>query len=346
MAVFESIVALLRENESFVLATILSCCGSAPRDAGSRMLIQSDGSIIGSVGGGILEAKIQELAGELSQSKRTLIGKFSLNPEGPTPIGMICGGDVEFLLHFEDASQPGRLELYEGLVATLASKRRAWLTIQLPDQDESEGPPVVRVFKEGGASLDAQGSLRLRELLVEASSTQPSVVTCEGKRFFIEPLSSEGTVYIFGAGHIGQKLAPLTKFVGFQTVVLDDREQFANREFFDSADRIVVLDSFDDAMNDLAIDEESYLVIVTRGHAHDKTVLEKALKTPAGYVGMIGSRKKRDATYEVLAGEGFTAQDFLRVHSPIGLDMGAETPDEIAVSIVAELIQTRAKRSR
>ena len=346
MAIFQSIVALLREKESFVLATILSCCGSAPRDAGSRMLIRSDGSIIGSVGGGILEAKIQELAGGLFQSGNTLVGRFSLNPEAPTPIGMICGGDVEFLLHFEDASQPGRLELYEGLVATLASNRRAWLAIQLPDQDESESPPVVRMFKEGGASFDAQGSPRLRELLVEASSTQPSVVTCEGKRFFIEPLSSEGTVYIFGAGHIGQKLAPLTKFVGFRTVVLDDREQFANRALFGSADRIVVLESFDDAMKDLAIDEESYLVIVTRGHAHDKTVLEQALKTKAGYIGMIGSRKKRDATYEALTNAGFTAQDFVRVHSPIGLDIWAETPEEIAVSIVAELIQTRAGRSR
>jgi xanthine dehydrogenase accessory factor len=346
MAIFESILTLLREKESFVMATILSRCGSAPRDAGSRMLIRSDGSIIGSVGGGILEAKIKELAGGLFQSRNTLVVSFSLNPKTPAPIGMICGGDVEFLLHFEDASQPGRLELYEGLVATLASNRRAWLAIQLPDQDESEGPPGARILKDGGASFDAQGLLRLRGLLVEASSTQPTVVACEGKRFFIEPLSSEGTVYIFGAGHIGQKLAPLTEFVGFRTVVLDDREQFANRELLGSADRIVVLESFDDAMKDLTIDEESYLVIVTRGHAHDKTVLGQALKTKAGYIGMIGSRKKRDAAYEALTKAGFTAQDFVRVHSPIGLNIGAETPEEIAVSIVAELIQAREKRDR
>ena len=197
--------------------------------------------------------------------------------------------------------------------------------------------------KRAAHPLMLRERIRLRELLVEASSTQPSVVTCEGKRFFVEPLSSEGTVYIFGAGHIGQKLAPLTKFVGFQTVVLDDREQFANRELFGSADRVVVLESFDDAMKDLAIDEQSYLVIVTRGHAHDKTVLGQALKTSAGYIGMIGSRKKRDATYAVLAGEGFTTQDLLRVHSPIGLNIRAETPEEIAVSIVAELIQARAE---
>lgn len=137
----------------------------------------------------------------------------------------------------------------------------------------------------------------------------------------------------------------MTKFVGFRTVVLDDREEFANREILSSADRIVVLRSFDEAMKDLDIDEESYLVIVTRGHLHDKTVLGQALRTRARYIGMIGSRTKRDATYEVLTKEGFTAGDFARVRAPIGLNIGAETPEEIAISIVAELIQARAGKS-
>jgi len=180
---------------------------------------------------------------------------------------------------------------------------------------------------------------------VEASSTQPVVIEFQGERFFVEPLCSEGSAYIFGAGHIGQKLAQLTKFVGFHTVVLDDREEFANRELLGSADRIVVLRSFDEAMKDLNIDEESYLVIVTRGHVHDKTVLGQALRTRARYIGMIGSRTKRDATYEVLTKEGFAAGDFARVHAPIGLNIGAETPEEIAISIVAELIQARAGKS-
>ena len=244
----------------------------------------------------------------------------------------------------EDASEPARLAVYEELLTTLTSKKRAWLTIRLPAREVSEGAPAVYVFTDGGASFDDQGLLRLRELLVDASSTQPTVVDHEGERFFIEPLSSEGTVYIFGAGHIGQKLAPLTKFVGFRTVVLDDREEFANRELLGPADRIVVLSSFDDAMRDLTIDEESYLVIVTRGHVHDKTVLGQALRTRARYIGMIGSRKKRDATYEVLAREGFTTRDLARVHSPIGLSIGAETPEEIAMSIAGELIAARARR--
>jgi len=345
MAIFESIGKLLKEGESFVLATILSRCGSAPRDVGSRMIIRSDGTIIGTIGGGILEATVQKLARELFSSRKTLLRSFTLNREGPAPIGMICGGNVDFLLHFEDASQPARLKHYEDLLSALNSRKRAWLIMRLPDGEVSEGAPAGYLFKDDGASLEDQGLPPAKEFLVEASSTQPVVLEFQGKRFFVEPLCSEGSAYIFGAGHIGQKLAQLTKFVGFHTVVLDDREEFANKELLDSADRIVVPRSFDEAMKDLNIDEESYLVIVTRGHVHDKTVLGQALRTRARYIGMIGSRTKRDATYEALTKEGFTAGDFARVHAPVGLSIGAETPEEIAISIVAELIQARAGKS-
>jgi len=344
MAIFESIVKLLKEGESFVLATILSRCGSAPRDVGSRMIIRSDGTIIGTVGGGILEATVQKLAKELFTSRKTLVRSFALNREGLAPIGMICGGNVDFLMHFEDASESTRLKHYEELLAAMNSRKRAWLILRLPDGKVSEGTPAAYLYKDGGTSLEVQGLPPPKEFLLEASSTQPVVVEFQGERFFVEPLCSEGVAYIFGAGHIGQKLAQLTKFVGFRTVVLDDREEFANRELLGSADRIVVLRSFDEATKDLDIDEESYLVLVTRGHVHDKTVLGQALRTRARYIGMIGSRKKRDATYEVLIKEGFTTRDFLRVHSPIGLNIGAETPEEIAVCIVAELIQARAER--
>jgi xanthine dehydrogenase accessory factor len=345
MNILESIGKLLKEGESFVLATILSRCGSAPRDVGSRMIIRSDGTIIGAIGGGILEATVQKLAKGVFTSRKTLVRSFTPNREGPAPIGMICGGNVDFLLHFEDASHPARLKHYEELLSALSSGKRAWLIMKLPDGEAGEGAPAAWVFRDGGASLEGQGLPPAKEFLLEASSTQPRVFEFQGERFFVEPLCSEGSAYIFGAGHIGQKLAQLTKFAGFRTVVLDDREEFANREILSSADRIEVLRSVDEAMKDLDIDEESYLVIVTRGHLHDKTVLGQALRTRARYIGMIGSRTKRGATYEVLTKEGFTAGDFARVHAPIGLDIGAETPEEIAISIVAELIQARAGKS-
>jgi len=125
-------------------------------------------------------------------------------------------------------------------------------------------------------------------------------------------------------------------------VVLDDRSEFANQERFPKADELRVLDRFENAFSGLSADSNSFLVILTRGHSHDRTVLAQALRTQAGYIGMIGSHRKRDTIYQSLRDEGFTNADLDRVHCPIGLDIGGETPEEIAVSIVAEMIEVHS----
>jgi xanthine dehydrogenase accessory factor len=134
--------------------------------------------------------------------------------------------------------------------------------------------------------------------------------------------------------------------LGFFTVVIDDRPEFASQERFPTADRLVVPSSFDDVVPSLEIDEESYVVIVTRGHAHDTNVLRQVLRTPAVYIGMIGSKTKVAGAFQTLREEGFTSADLERVHAPIGLSIGAETPEEIAISIAAQLIQVRAGKNR
>jgi xanthine dehydrogenase accessory factor len=169
------------------------------------------------------------------------------------------------------------------------------------------------------------------------------IVAVEGKRFFVEPTFLPGTVYLFGAGHVSRPVAELAASVNFRIVVLDDRSDFANNERFPKADQIIVIPSYDDLFAGLDIGKDSYLVIVTRGHLHDKTVLEQSLRTKAGYIGMIGSRRKQHLVYEELLGKGFTEDDLKRVYNPIGLDICAETPEEIAVSIVAELIKVRSQ---
>ncbi|HHW43613.1 MAG TPA: XdhC/CoxF family protein, partial [Desulfotomaculum sp.] len=196
-----------------------------------------------------------------------------------------------------------------------------------------EGRPV-------GCSLPAG---RLEPLLRAGGSRYPQLLQVDGDTFLVEPVSSPHTVYLFGAGHVAQKVAWLASFVGFRTVVLDDREEFANRERFPRAEEIIVLDDFEHAMKDLPIGRDSYLVIVTRGHRYDLTVLAQALQTGAGYIGMIGSTGKREAIYRALREAGVTGEQLARVHSPIGLPIGAETPEEIAVSIVAELIKVRGE---
>ena len=162
-------------------------------------------------------------------------------------------------------------------------------------------------------------------------------------RCLIEPLRNSGTVYIFGAGHVSQQIAPLSETVGFKTVVLDDRAEYASGKRFPSSSKIILLESFDH-LPELAIDEDGYIVIVTRGHLHDKTILAQALKTKAGYIGMIGSRRKRDKIFEVLTGEGFGEQDFERVYSPIGVDIGAETPGGTKAVILSVIDQSKGRK--
>ncbi|MGC9966874.1 MAG: XdhC family aldehyde oxidoreductase maturation factor [Syntrophobacteraceae bacterium] len=345
MNVFKGIAKLLSEGESVVLATILDRSGSAPRSVGSRMAVRANGSILGTVGGGVLEARVQDLASEVFKTRKTMVRKFTLTAEDASRMGMICGGQVRILIDFLDASEDLQGRFYNDVVAALDAHRQALLVTLIPgEQGDFERPVHGLIVKDGSFTGTLDPAL-VREVADLFGGRQPDVVRHGEQDFFVEPLCRQGSVFIFGAGHIGRELAPLSKLVGFRTIVVDDRQEFANRARFPSADAVLVLDSFANAMNGLNIDEESCLVIVTRGHAHDKTVLGLALATKAGYIGMIGSRKKRDAVYEALIEEGFTRDELERVHCPVGLDIKAETPEEIAVSIAAELIQARAGKS-
>ncbi len=162
---------------------------------------------------------------------------------------------------------------------------------------------------------------------------------------YIEPIIPTPTVFIFGGGHISLFVSRISAMVGFQVVVMDDRAQFANRERFPEAEQVIA-EEFFMAFPKLKVNRSSYLVIVTRGHAYDQEVLEWALVTEAKYIGMIGSKKKIQTVYKNLAEKGIAQEKFQRVHAPIGLDIGALTPEEIAVSIVGEMIRVRRERKK
>ena len=355
-------VLLLSQGESLVLATLFTRSGSAPQTAGARMLIRGDGTILGTIGGGALEAQVQDMAVEAFKDRGVVLQEFVLTGEDASGMNMICGGRVEVLVEFIDATEEQTLEIYREVLATMEAHRRAWLLTALACGEAEENRPILCLIKEDGSTIGAvlpgvkvsigkgspvglfgDGVDGTEASLDLTSIRHPVLVACGPLRVLIEPVYRAGTAVIFGAGHISQKLAPLCKLVGFETVIVDDRADFANRERFDTADRVVV-HSFENVCPDLGIDQESYLIIVTRGHVHDQTVLAQALRTDAGYIGMIGSMSKRDATYQALISKGFSADDLARVHSPIGLSIGAETPEEIAVSIVGELVQARASR--
>ncbi len=159
---------------------------------------------------------------------------------------------------------------------------------------------------------------------------------------FMDEFGEKATAYIFGAGHVGQALEPILRYVDFATKVIDDRPEFANIENFPQADEVVAIDKFSNAYQTIKTDQNSYVVILTRGHSGDYHVLKQALKSPAAYVGMIGSKKKVTEVYRMLQEDGFSQEELAKVYSPIGMNIFAETPEEIAISIAGEMIKVRA----
>ncbi len=341
----QTLCRMLEKNEPAVLATILSHVGSTPRTAGTKMLIDSHGKTVGTIGGGLMEAKVIRAAADVFDTGKAQVSLFDLtHAETADSIDAICGGRLKVLIERIEAN-PGTLDLFQNLLTSLKQGRKSLMVGRFAAEDK-DVTTVARSLLTADGSIYGHSDLppALPEHLMEKCLRErsPAVLTIEDRRYLVEPSFVPGTAYLFGAGHVSQKLAILTRMVDFRTVVLDDREEFANQERFRDADEVRVIPSFEQAFSDLEIDPDSYLVIVTRGHSHDRTVLEQALRTEANYIGMIGSRRKREAIYKSLLNQGFTAEDLNRVHSPIGLSIRAETPEEMAVSIVAELIASRS----
>ena len=343
--IYQECCTLLQAGQPVVLATVFEAKGSAPRVAGARMLVRLDGSICGTIGGGRLEHDAVQLARTLFDKAESAIYTFDLTGSDVAGMDMICGGKGEVWLHYFTGKAQEQ-SVCQAVLSALASRQKAWLVTEISGPVDGNG----RQFALLDESDAVHGSLQLSPALVREWSgkkASAAIFTEEygDSRFLVEQIRPMRTVLIFGAGHVSQQVAPLCEKMGFRVVVLDDRAEYANRSRFTAETEIRVLDSFDDWAG-LPIDAGCYIVILTRGHIHDKTVLGLALRTSAGYIGMIGSRRKRDKIYQALQEEGFTQQDINRVYSPIGLDIGAETPEELAVSIVGELVQVRAAEQK
>jgi xanthine dehydrogenase accessory factor len=306
------------------------------------MAVAMNGDTLGTVGGGLLEAEILALAEAVLRERRPALRTFSLAGLELSEDGMVCGGRMEILV---ECLEGPAAALYGRIVRNLDLGRSCRVVRSI---GTAAGGGAVET---GLAVADEDGfhagscDLSLPEVekrILEVQGTEPFLIEAGPVRYFVETAVPPDTLFLFGGGHVGRELAPLAALAGFRTVVLDDRREFAGRERFPAAAETVVLDSYENCCEGLRIGRAGYVVIMTRGHAFDREVLSSALKTPARYVGMIASRRKRDTIFRFLREEGIPGGTLAKVHSPIGLDIGARTPFEIAVSIVAELIAVRS----
>jgi xanthine dehydrogenase accessory factor len=336
---------LLDQGEDVVLARIIDDKGSTPRAAGAAMIVRRSGKTSGTIGGGLVEAAAIEKAPAMFEKGGLETFEFTMTSEILTGMDMVCGGRVELLVEHV-AADTDATAVFSGMEKARRNGRRCVLVTALPGSSGNSGR--FSILPDGSCAGCTQGladaAAALKEKIEGLAGS--ALVRYGEDRFWVDVIAPGGTVYLFGAGHVAREVSALAVRVGFLTVVLDDRTDFASCERFPPPAEAIVLDSFDGCFSGRPVDGDSYVVIVTRGHLYDKLVLGQALGTRAGYIGMIGSARKRDTIYKALQAEGFTQGDIDRVHCPIGVNIDAETPGEIAVSIVGEIIQVRAQKKR
>ncbi len=333
---FAQIVRLQEQGRRAVLVTPLRSAGSVPLSFQSKLILRDDGSSAGTVGGGALEARALAAAREVIGGDEARLLDFELTQSEAVEGGMICGGRCTVLL--EPISPARDADLFAALArAEEAGEPVVAITLLSPEA----GPRKLALTADGRLLGEPQAEVAplLRESAERAlKAGRPLFIERPVKAHF-DPLLPHPRAYLFGAGHIALPVAHLADLVGFRVVVIDDRAEFANRERFPRAAEVVVA-TVEEAFR-LGIGEDGYIVTITRGHALDEEVVAHALRTPARYLGMIGSKRKVAAVLERLRKRGFSESDLARIHAPIGLDIEAETVEEIAVSIVAEMIAVR-----
>ena len=285
---------------SGALALIVERRGSAPRGVGAMLLLRPDGSCSGTVGGGSLEQQVIDALAQMQQDGHGFIRSFQLLPEQD---GMPCGGSLTLLL------------------AKLSA-------------------PAIPVFAAAAASLEAGRGCSLQVGLTDSDQACWSVdlPLHDAIHRYSIPLQPVPELLICGAGHIAQALAPMALIAGFKVTVLDDRTELLGADRFPAPVTTVVVAGFCGCLQCQQITAATSLLIATYGHHHDRMVLEQALATQAGYIGMVGSKRKRTELFGQLRAAGSSDAELERVHCPVGLAIGAQTPAEIAVSILAEMI--------
>ncbi|MCI9476577.1 XdhC/CoxI family protein [Anaerovoracaceae bacterium 41-7] len=322
----------LEEGKACTLITIISSEGSAPRGAGTSMAVSQSGQCFGTIGGGAVEHRVSKMAADVMKKGRSKTDFFMLHPNDVQDLGMICGGDIRVYLQYIAPSDEN-CALYETICKEAESNQNRWIVFEVDERQHS----TVSVLSETEVVAGAKSAIQYLNCL----STAAAASWRETGSYYIQPLAVKGKVYIFGGGHIARKLVPLLSGIDFSCVVYDSLEEFSDPADFPLA-KEVICGSFDCVNDRLRLDEADFAVIMTRGHAFDYTVLRQVLEKHTAYTGMIGSRSKVQTTRTRLLGDGFSEADIARIHSPIGLSIGAQTPAEISVSIAAEMIAVRA----
>lgn len=329
----DALQSYMEEHGAVVLLTVFHRTGSAPRGAGAHMVVGEEGRVFGTIGGGAVEYEAEQRAIKVLQEKRSCREHYYLKQNEIQDLGMVCGGEVDVAFSYFNSEEQSVKECIAFCKTLQTREETAWLIL---DITEASGDRFAFYGRRSGVV-----GMKVPEEVIDHMQMAFGIVEEAGCKYYYERLTQPGRVYIFGGGHVAQALVPVLSAIDFSCVILEDREEFCKPELFPKAERVLKIDMqrIEDFVH---ITEADYVCVMTRGHKDDTIVQEQILKTPAAYIGVIGSRKKKAKVFEALKQVGFTDMDLARITTPIGLEIQAETPAEIAVSIAAQLIQVRA----
>lgn len=323
------ILHALEAGQPVELVSVVRASGSTPRGAGAMMAVFSDGRAAGTVGGGSAEFEAQRYAVELLKTGGEDLRRFRFVQGEAASLGMVCGGDVEVQFQYLSPKNEAAISILREIREACAHSADLWLMRRIQDG---------RVTAMGTAGR--QGTQHLETPPAHLETLLGNRAVYDGEWFAV-PVVKAGRTYIFGGGHVSQALVPVLAAVDFRPVVYDDRKEFADPALFPGAEQ-VLCGSFLELSEHLTVTPDDYVVVMTRGHQADYEVLTQVLRSGAKYLGCIGSRKKLALCRDKLLSDGFTQEEYARLHAPIGLSIGAETPAEIAVAVAAEMIAVRA----
>lgn len=336
---YEEVSRLISRGEELALAKVVATRGSTPREVGAQMLIRRSGEMMGTIGGGCGEAEVRRQAIEALEEGQPRLMGVDLTEEVTWETEKACGGMMEIFIDLwgeAEGKLAKRLAASQGKLVALVTALKGDLS--QPGRKLLIAPGEEPMGSLGSPSLDEWAERAAEKGLAEGNSR---VVNYKGSvELFLEVHKPSPTLLIAGAGHIALPLAQMGAMLDFRVVVIDDRPTFANLERFPQADQVIA-GRFEKTLRDFPIDKETYIVIITRGHKHDTECLRQILDSSAAYIGIIGSRRRVKGVFKLLKDEGYSEESIARIHAPVGLDIGAQTPAEIALAIIGEIIRAR-----
>ncbi|MEE2880607.1 MAG: XdhC family protein [Chloroflexota bacterium] len=346
--VIKEAVDLLNDGQPCVLATVVRTRGSTPQKSGAMLLVRQDGTGVGTLGGGCVEGDIWFAAKEILRNHGGPEFKdYYLNEDIAARDGLVCGGTMYFYLepfwsdtdfvdignHVIDAYEGGDAVGLATIVNVSGHKNTAKLGSKLLLHLDGSVTGTL-----GNASLDEQ-AISVAKQIAEVGSVQ-NFTTPDGTEVFVEGFTTPPTLVMVGGGHVGKATADLAHVLGYRVLIVDDRPEFANEQRFPYADEITVT-NYETWSENISVNVNSFIVVATRGHRYDDMALESALSTNSRYIGLLGSKRKTLMIYQRLLEQGISLDRLRDVKAPIGLDIGGLTPEELAVSIMSEIIMVR-----